>query len=127
MKNTDSYSHLRGESLYIDDLNTQQGCLFGLVFDAPLAHAKILELDYAKAETIDGVVKIFTYQDIPGQNQIGGIIQDEPLLVENDIHYWGQPIAFIVAKSDAIAKKSKATHKPKNRSLAGNNNCYRGF
>ena len=107
MKNTDSYSHLRGESLYIDDLNTQQGCLFGLVFDAPLAHAKILELDYAKAETIDGVVKIFTYQDIPGQNQIGGIIQDEPLLAENDIHYWGQPIAFIVAKSDAIAKKAR--------------------
>lgn len=107
MKNTDSYSHLRGESLYIDDLNTQQGCLFGLVFDAPIAHAKILELDYAKAETIEGVVKIFTYKDIPGQNQIGGIIQDEPLLAENDIHYWGQPIAFIVAKSDAIAKKAR--------------------
>ena len=108
MKNTDSYSHLRGESLYIDDLNTQQGTLYGLVFDAPIAHAKILDLDIAKAEALAGVIKIFTHKDVPGQNQIGGIIPDEPLLAETDIHFWGQPIAFIVAESEAIAKKARA-------------------
>lgn len=107
MKNTDSYGHLRGESLYIDDINCQQGTLYGLVFDAPIAHAKILELNFAKAEAVEGVIKIFTYKDIPGHNQIGGIIQDEPLLAENDIHFWGQPIAFIVAKSEVIAKKAR--------------------
>jgi len=107
MHNIDSYSHLRGESLYIDDLNKQQGTLYGLVFDAPIAHAKILKLDIAKAEDLEGVVKIFTCKDIPGSNQIGGIIPDEPLLAEKDIHFWGQPIAFIVAKSEAIAKKAR--------------------
>jgi len=107
MKNTDSYSHLRGESLYIDDINTEQGCLYGLVFDAPIAHAKILNLDIAKAAALEGVVKIFTPKDIPGENQIGGIIQDEPLFAENDIHFWGQPIALIIAESDAIAKKAR--------------------
>jgi len=107
MHNIDSYSHLRGESLYIDDLNTQKGTLNGLAFDAPVAHAKIISLDIAKAEALDGVIKIFTYKDIPGVNQIGGIIQDEPLFAESEIHYWGQPIAFIVAKSEAIAKKAR--------------------
>ncbi|MCF6213228.1 MAG: molybdopterin-dependent oxidoreductase [Flavobacteriaceae bacterium] len=108
MKNRDSYSHLRGESLYIDDLNTQQGTLYGLVCDAQIAHAKILDLDIVKAEALAGVVKIFTHSDVPGKNQIGGIIPDEPLLAETDIHFWGQPIAFIVAKSEAIAKKARA-------------------
>lgn len=108
MKNIDSYRHLRGESLYIDDLNTQQGTLFGLVFDAQIAHAKILDLTIAKAEGLEGVIKIFTFKDIPGQNQIGGIIQDEPLLAETEIHFWGQPIAFIVATTEAIARKARA-------------------
>jgi len=117
MQNIDSYSHLRGESLYIDDLNTQQGTLYGLVFDAPIAHAKILDLDIAKAEALKGVIKIFTYKDVPGQNQIGGIIPDEPLLAESDIHFWGQPIAFIVAKSETIAKKARALITIKTKTL----------
>jgi len=107
MHNTDSYSHLRGESLYTNDINPEQGCLYGIVFYAPVAHAKIVDLDIAKAEELSGVVKIFTHKDIPGNNQIGGIIQDEPLFAETDIHFWGQPIAFIVATSEAIAKKAR--------------------
>ncbi|MFK5889249.1 MAG: molybdopterin-dependent oxidoreductase [Flavobacteriaceae bacterium] len=117
MKNLDSYSHLRGESLYIDDINPEQGCLYGLVFDAPVAHAKILDLNTAKAESLKGVVKIFTYNDIPGDNQIGGIIQDEPLFADTDIHFWGQPIAFIVAESEAIAKKARTLIQLKTKNL----------
>ncbi|MFT7442255.1 MAG: xanthine dehydrogenase large subunit, partial [Maribacter sp.] len=48
------------------------------------------------------------YKDVLGENQIGGIIPDEPLWAENEVHFWGQPIAFIVAKTDAIAKKARA-------------------
>jgi len=107
MHNIDSYSHLRGESLYIDDLNLQQNTLYGLVFDAPIAHAKIIELDITKAEELDGVFKIFTHKNIPGNNQIGGIIKDEPLFAEKEIHFRGQPIAFIVAKNEVIAKKAR--------------------
>jgi xanthine dehydrogenase large subunit len=108
MKNIDSYGHLRGESLFVDDIITRHDTLFGLVFDSPKAHGKIISVDYAKAEAIKGVIKIFTHKDILGENQIGGIIQDEPLFAENEIHFWGQPIAFIVAESESIAKKARA-------------------
>jgi len=108
MKNIDSYTHVRGESLFVDDLIPRQDTLFGLVFDAPKAHGKIKKIDYSKAKNVEGVVKIFTHKDILGENQIGGILPDEPLWAENEIHFWGQPIAFIVAKSDAIAKKARA-------------------
>ena len=108
MKNIDSFTHVRGESLFVDDLITRQDTLIGLVFDSPKAHGKIINIDYSKAEELEGVEKIFTYKDILGENQIGGIIPDEPLWAEDEVHFWGQPIAFIVAKTEAIAKKAKA-------------------
>ena len=107
MKNMDSFTHVRGESLFVDDLMTRQDTLYGLVFDSPKAHGKITQVNYTKAEQVKGVVKIFTYKDILGENQIGGIIPDEPLWAEDEVHYWGQPIAFIVAASEAIAKKAR--------------------
>ena len=108
MKNIDSFTHVRGESLFVDDLMIRQDTLFGLCFDAPKAHGKIISVDYSKAENLEGVEKIFTYKDVLGENQIGGIIPDEPLWAENEVHFWGQPIAFIVAKTAAIAKKARA-------------------
>ena len=107
MKNIDSYTHVRGESLYVDDVNVREGTLFGVVFDSPKAHGKILHIDYTKAEQLEGVERIFTYHDIPGENQIGGIIPDEPLFAEKEVHYWGQPIALIVAKSEFIARQAR--------------------
>lgn len=107
MKNIDSFTHVRGESLFVDDLMLRQDTLFGLVFDSPKAHGKIKSVDYSRAEALEGVVKIFTYKDVLGENQIGGIIPDEPLWAEDEVHFWGQPIAFIVAESEAIAKKAR--------------------
>ena len=107
MKNKDSYTHVRGESLFVDDVNIQQGTLYALVFDSPVAHGKIIDIDYSQAQKLNGIVKIFTYRDIPGENQIGAIIQDEPLFAENEVHYAGQPIALIVAESLSVAKKAK--------------------
>ncbi len=108
MKNIDSFTHVRGESLFVDDLIVRKDTLFGLVFDSPKAHGKIKNVDYSKAEKVEGIIKIFTYKDILGENQIGGIIPDEPLWAEGEVHFWGQPIAFIVAVSEAIAKKARA-------------------
>ncbi len=107
MHNIDSYTHVRGESLFVDDIITRQDTLFGLVFDAPKAHGKIKSVNYRKAEALEGIVKIFTYEDIIGENQIGGILPDEPLWAEDEVHFWGQPIAFIVAESETIAKKAR--------------------
>jgi xanthine dehydrogenase large subunit len=107
VKNIDSYTHLRGESLYVDDVNVREGTFLAVVFDAPKAHGKIKSIDYSEAEALEGVERIFTYKDIPGDNQIGGIIPDEPLFAEEDIHFWGQPIALIVAKTELIARQAR--------------------
>lgn len=107
MKNTDSFRHLRGESIYLDDIPLTEGTLFGLVYDSPLAHGKNLNIDYSKAISLKGVVDIITYKDIPGDNQIGAIIKDEMLFAETEVHYIGQPIALIIAESERIARDAK--------------------
>ncbi|RLD29237.1 MAG: xanthine dehydrogenase [Bacteroidetes bacterium] len=107
IKNIDAYTHVRGESIYVDDVNVREGTLFSVVFDSPKAHGKIKSIDYSKAEKLQGVERIFTYKDILGENQIGGILPDEPLFAENEVHFWGQPIALIVAESEFIARQAR--------------------
>ena len=107
MKNIDSNSHVKGTSIYLDDIPVRAGTLYALAYDSSCAHARIKKVDYSKAENYPGVIKIITHKDIPGQNQIGGIFPDEPLLAENDIHFWGMPIALIIAESEYIARKAK--------------------
>ena len=89
MKNIDSTSHLKGESIYLDDIPVIGGTLFCAVYDSPIAHGKITSLDISAAEQSEGVVRIFTHKDIKGENQIGGIILDEPLLAEDEVDFCG--------------------------------------
>lgn len=106
MKNIDSKNHVTGKSVYVDDIPVQTGTLQGAVFGSPKAHGKIINLDLSEAEKLEGVEQIFTYKDIPGRNQIGGIIEDEPLFAEHEVHFIGQPVAFVVAKNETIARKA---------------------
>jgi len=106
MINIDSKYHVTGKSVYVDDIPVQTGTLYGAVFSSPIAHGKIKSLDLTKAEALEGVERIFTFKDIPGENQIGGIVEDEPLFAEDDVHFIGHPVAFIVAKTEEIARKS---------------------
>ena len=103
IRNIDSFTHTRGESVYLDDIPLVSGTLFASLFGSPIAHGKILKIDITAAAAMDGVVRIFTYKDIPGKNQIGGIVPDEPLLATDEVHYVGMPVILVVADSAEIA------------------------
>ena len=107
MKNIDSKGHVTGKSIYLDDIPLIQGTRFGVVFDSPIAHGTITSIDYSKALALPGVIKIITHEDIPGENQIGGIIPDEQLFASTEVHFVGQPIALIIAESDQIAFEAR--------------------
>ncbi|MBL0155202.1 MAG: molybdopterin-dependent oxidoreductase [Chitinophagaceae bacterium] len=104
MKNIDSYTHLRGESVYLDDIPVIKGTLYAAVFDSPVAHGVIRVLDIHEASAMPGVVEIFTARDIPGENQIGGIIPDEELLADKHVHFCGMPVALVVAETEEAAR-----------------------
>jgi len=106
MNNIDSINHVTGKSVYLDDIPVQKGTLHAVILGSPVAHGKILHLDISKAEALQGVVKIFTPKDITGKNQIGGIIEDEPLFADGEVHFNGQAVALVVAKDEHTARKA---------------------
>jgi xanthine dehydrogenase large subunit len=104
--NVDAPSHVTGKSIYTDDIPVMEGTLYLKVFDSPVAHGIIKKLDFKKAKQLPGIVKIFTYLDVPGENQIGGIIADEPLLADKEVHFQGQPILIIAAENEDAAEEA---------------------
>ncbi len=102
----DAALHTRGESHFIDDAPLAEGLLYAAVLTSPEAHGKIKNLGTKEAQKVPGVRGLFTSEDIPGENQIGVIIPDEPLLAEDTVDYVGQPLALVVADSEEAAGKA---------------------
>ncbi|MCG3260718.1 MAG: molybdopterin-dependent oxidoreductase, partial [Candidatus Heimdallarchaeota archaeon] len=98
--------HTRGESIYVDDIPEPVNLLQAIVFTSNIPHGKIISLDITKAENSDGVCKVLIAKDIPGDNQIGRLIQDEELLAEKEVHFIGQPIAVVLAETKEQAKQA---------------------
>jgi xanthine dehydrogenase large subunit len=108
VKQNDIFFHCRGETLFTDDLDGFSGLLHAAVLPSPAACGLITRLDIEAARQKPGVRAVFIAADIPGANQIGGIIADEPLLAEHEVHYVGQPLAFVVAESPLQARQALA-------------------
>lgn len=104
--NVDIEKHVRGESQFIDDMIVPEGTLYAKVFDSTIAHGKILNINTDEAKLFYGVKGIYTHKDIPGINQVGGIIQDETLFAIDEVHFMGEPIGMVVADSMDNAKKA---------------------
>lgn len=98
------YDHVTGRTQFIDDLPKPRNLLYVKVLPSPLAHGRILKMDTALAKALPGVCCVITAADIPGENQIGGIIQDEVCLAEGFVHFVGEPIAIVAAESIEIAE-----------------------
>ncbi len=105
MQRIDAAAHTRGESQFVDDAPPLTDMLHAAVFGSPVAHGEIVAFDVDEARVLPGVVAVLTAADIPGENQIGPIIEDEVLLAEGEVHYPGQPLAVVVAESPEIARK----------------------
>ena len=106
MNNIDSKNHVTGKSVYLDDIPEQKGTLHAAIFGSPVAHGKIVHLDISAVEALPGVLKVLTYKDITGINQIGGIIDDETLFAEHEVHFNGEAIALVVATDEHTARKA---------------------
>lgn len=108
MKQNDIFFHGRGETLYADDLGGFAGLLHAAVLPSPVARGRLLRLDVSAALRLPGVAAVLTAADIPGENQIGGILPDEPLLADGELHFAGQPVALAVAATPRQARQALA-------------------
>jgi len=96
--------HLTGKSHFIADDAPLSGMLHARFFFSPIAHGSILKLDISQAAAYPGVYRVLTAQDIPGVNQIGHVIKDEPLFPTDTIMYAYQPLAMVLSEDELIAE-----------------------
>jgi len=106
MKNPDTAKHVKGESIFVNDFTPPEGTLYAYIYESTIAHGKILSIDFSEAEKLNGVEGILTSRDIPGVNQIGGMVKDETLLAEGSVEYIGEPIAIVIADKYETARKA---------------------
>ena len=105
----DGMAHVTGRTAYVDDVRIP-GTLWVKALRSPHHHAGITKLDTSKAEAMDGVHAVITWQDVPlleyGHLSALGIPADEPLLVKDDARYMGQPIALVAAENEDLAAEA---------------------
>ncbi|MGN6668101.1 MAG: xanthine dehydrogenase molybdopterin binding subunit [Trinickia sp.] len=103
--------HVSGEARYTDDLPELAGTLYVALGLSRHAHAHIVSLDLDAVREAPGVVAVFTSADIPGENNCGPVVHDDPILADDLVQYLGQPIFAVVATSYELARRAAALAK----------------
>ncbi|HRM93724.1 MAG TPA: xanthine dehydrogenase molybdopterin binding subunit, partial [Alicycliphilus sp.] len=103
--------HVTGSATYTDDIPELAGTLHCALGLAPVAAGRLLSIDLALLAAQPGVVRVFTAADIPGSNDWGSIVHDDPILCDGDIRYLGQPVFAVVAESREQARRAAALAK----------------
>jgi xanthine dehydrogenase large subunit len=70
------------------------------------AHAIINAISLDAVRRSPGVVAVLTAADIPGANDCGPIIHDDPILADGLVEYVGQPLFVVVADSHDNARRA---------------------
>jgi xanthine dehydrogenase large subunit len=98
--------HVLGQATYTDDIRETAGTLHAALGLSGRAHARILGIDLEQVAASRGVVVVLTAQDIPGLNDCGPIIHDDPILADGLVQYVGQPVFIVVADSHDNARRA---------------------
>ncbi len=103
--------HVSGEATYTDDIPELQGTLHAALGLSRHAHARIVSLDLAAVRRAPGVVAVLSAADIPGENNCGPVLHDDPILADEDVRYLGQPVFVVIARSHELARRAAALAK----------------
>lgn len=102
-----AYETAIGQRNFVDDMFFKE-MLFGALKFSDYPRAEILKIDTSKAEKHPGVHRVFTAKDIPGEQYVGLILQDWPVMLNEGqtTNYIGDVLAGVVAESNKIAREA---------------------
>ena len=99
--------HVTGRATYTDDIAEPAGTLHAYLGLSDIAHAEIANLDLDAVLSASGVVGVLTARDIPGCNDISPTgLNDEPVLAETKVDFWGQPVFAVIAETRDQARRA---------------------
>ncbi|MEM1260934.1 MAG: xanthine dehydrogenase molybdopterin binding subunit [Pseudomonadota bacterium] len=108
--------HVAGAATYTDDIPEPRGTAYAAIGVSSEAHARVVAIDLNAVMAHDGVYGVITAADIPGENNYGTVVKDDPILADDVVEYVGQPLFAVAARTVAIARRAarlaKVEYKP---------------
>lgn len=104
---------LTGKGRFVEDVN-EPGQVWAHVVRSPHAHAAIASIDTAAAKAVQGVLAVYTHEDIAGLGHLPCatavasvkpmLVPPRPALAHGRVRHVGDPVAFIVAETRDAAR-----------------------
>ena len=101
----DGVEKVTGKAKYTADI-AAPGALVGRILRSPHAHARILSIDTAAAEALEGVFAVCTGAETPVPYGVLPIAENEYPLAREKVRYRGDPVAAVAAIDEATAEKA---------------------
>lgn len=99
--------HVTGSASYIDDLPELRRTLHAAIGLATAAHARVQSINLDAVRAAPGVVAVLTADDIPGLNDFGPVVHDDPIFATSEVQFHGQAL-FAVLAEDMHAARAAA-------------------
>ena len=98
--------HVSGKAHYVDDLPEAAGTLHAAPGLSTIARGRIRSMDLSAVRAYPGVRAVLTAADIPGDNNCGPILHDDPILAADTVSFYGQVLFVVAAETRDIARQA---------------------
>lgn len=111
IRKTDSMQLLLGKPLFMDDIVPKDALIVKLL-RSPYAHAIVKEIDTSRAKNVEGIVDIYTWQDVPNLRYTNaGQTYPEPsaydrLIIDRHLRFVGDVVAIVAAENEKAADRA---------------------
>lgn len=105
---TDASAKVLGIAQYAADIKIE-GMLYGSALRTEYPRAVIKSIDISEAIKLNGVVGVFTAEDIPGKKKIGHLVKDWDVMIPvgGCTRYVGDALALVAAETPEIMEAAK--------------------
>jgi len=101
-----AHLHVTGRAAYTDDLPEPRGALHAAIGVSERACARIRALDLARVASAPGVVAVMSARDVPGENDCGAVVPDDPIFAAAMVEYVGQSLFAVAATGVEAARRA---------------------
>jgi len=106
VRHESAHLHVSGGALYIDDIALPANTLHAALGISSIAHGRMRSIDLYPVRAAPGVVAVITAADVPGTNNYGAILDDDPIFSDALVQYVGQPLFAVAADSCNEARRA---------------------
>jgi xanthine dehydrogenase large subunit len=101
-----AHLHVSGRALYADDIPLPANTLHAAFGMSSIAHGRIRALDLGAVLEFPGVAAVALAADVPGENNYGSAVHDDPIFAPDLVQYAGQPLFAVAADTYTTARKA---------------------